>query len=50
MFPEGKGLCVLHKQQDVLREAQVPAETEALAVLSALEPGAMVMPQQLPWV
>lgn len=37
VLPEGKRLCVLHEREDVLREAQVPAEAKALDVLSVPE-------------
>lgn len=43
MLPEGKRLCLLHKREDVLREAQIPAEAEAVDVLTARKPEAQTM-------
>lgn len=40
MLQEGECLCLLHKREDVLREAQVPAEAKALDILSAQKPEA----------
>lgn len=40
LLQEGECLRLLHEREDVLREAQVPAEAEALDVLTARKPEA----------
>lgn len=43
MLQEGERLRLLHKWEDVLREAQIPAEAEAVDVLTARKPEAQMM-------
>lgn len=43
MLQEGERLCLLHKREDVLREAQIPTEAKAVDVLTARKPEAQMM-------
>ena len=43
MLQEGECLCLLHEWEDVLCEAQIPAEAEAMDVLTARKPEAQTM-------
>jgi hypothetical protein len=43
MLQEGERLRLLHKREDVLREAQIPAEAKAVDVLTAQKPEAQII-------